>query len=65
MVAAVGDNRSGKLKGFKIEQCEAGDILCTGEGGSLKVAPAEIPREVVTFKAMSEPVDGVAYGYFN
>lgn len=63
-VAAVGDNRSGKLKGFKIDACEAGDILCTGVGGSLKVAPQDIPREVVTFKAMGDAVDGIAYGYF-
>lgn len=63
-VAAVGDNRSGKLKGFKIDSCNPGDILCTSSGGTLKVAPHEIAREVVTFKAMSSPVNGVAYGYF-
>ena len=64
MVAAVGDNRSGKLKGFKIDECEAGDILCTSSGGAFKVAPLNITREVVTFKAMSSSVNGIAYGYF-
>lgn len=63
-VAAVGDNRAGELKGFKIDSCQAGDILCTSTGGMLKVAPVDITREVVTFKAMSEAVNGIAYGYF-
>ncbi len=63
-VAAVGDNRSGELKGFKIDKCKAGDILCTASGGKLQVAPEDIPREVVTFKAMSDSKNGVVYGYF-
>ncbi|ULR57009.1 tailspike protein [Shewanella phage X14] len=64
-VAAVGDNYSGELKGFLVEGSPvAGDILCTGSNGKLKVAPKDIEREVVTFKAMSGAKNGSCYGYF-
>lgn len=65
-VAAVGDNKTENLKGFRVNgDIEAGDILCTDTGGKLKLAPDNISRSVVVFKAMS-PVDsnGRCYGYF-
>lgn len=65
-VAAVGDNKTENLKGFRVNgDIEAGDILCTDMGGKLKISPENISRSVVTFKAMS-PVDsdGRCYGYF-
>jgi hypothetical protein len=64
-VAAVGDNYAGDLTGFKVEGAVvAGDILCTGKNGKMKVAPLELDREIVTFKAMSKAINGECYGYF-
>lgn len=65
-VAAVGDNKTEKLKGFRVNgDVNPGDILCTDIGGKLKVAQDNISRSVVIFKAMS-PADsqGRCYGYF-
>lgn len=68
-VAAIGDNISGDLKGFKVNseggQVEAGDILCTSSTvGELMKLPEGAPESIVRFKALSNPVDDVVYGYF-
>ncbi len=65
-VAAVGDNKTENLKGFRTTGgFEAGDILCTDVNGLLAKAPEGLPRSVVVFKAMSDPdKDGRCYGYF-
>ncbi|AUS01681.1 hypothetical protein NVP1289A_37 [Vibrio phage 1.289.A._10N.286.55.E8] len=70
MVAAVGDNRSGELKGFRVNDSngsvEAGDVLCTSSVvGELMKIPDGSPESVVRFKALSGPdMDGFVYGYF-
>jgi len=69
IVAAVGDNVSGELKGFKVNSengaVEAGDILCTSstQGELMKLSDGE-PESIVRFKAMSDPDNGIVYGYF-
>ena len=68
-VAAVGDNRAGELKGFRVNDehgiIEAGDILVTSStAGELMKADEGLPESVVRFKAMSAPENGIVYGYF-
>ncbi len=70
VVAAVGDNVSGELIGFKVNDesgvVEAGDILCTSSTvGELMKLPDGQPESVVRFKAMAAPDDdNIIYGYF-
>ncbi|AUR95229.1 tail fiber protein [Vibrio phage 1.204.O._10N.222.46.F12] len=70
MVAAAGDNRSGELKGFKVNdeggKVQAGDILCTSSTvGELMKIPDNSEESVVRFKSLSTPDNSnVVYGYF-
>ncbi len=68
-VAAVGDNTSGDLQGFNVNDeggvIEAGDILCTSsEVGKLMKIPEGQPESIVRFKCLQKPTDGKCYGYF-
>lgn len=72
-IAAVGDNSTVKLDGFKVcdegGDIEAGDILCTSSThGYLMKIPDGAPESVCRFKSMERAsfVDGkaVVYGYF-
>lgn len=69
MVAAVGDNTTDRLNGFRVNDSngtiEAGDILVTSDvSGELMKMNEPLPESVVRFKAMSDPASGRCYGYF-
>lgn len=69
MIAAVGDNSTDRLDGFRVNnsngEIEAGDILVTSSvEGELMKADEGLPESVVRFKCMSLPEQGRCYGYF-
>ena len=69
MVAAVGDNNTDRLNGFRVNESNgpisAGDILVTSPvAGELMLATEGLSESVVRFKAMSTPKNGRCYGYF-
>ncbi len=69
IVAAVGDNSTNNLVGFLVcnegGEISPGDILCTSsKEGYLMKCNSGVSEEVVKFKALEAPQDGVCYGYF-